>query len=50
VLWQNDYCFVSQSLSATVKACYVVDDGQPEPWAFSDHCPLVLDLILTEGD
>lgn len=44
VPWQNDYCFVSNDLVSRVSLCRPVDDGQPDPWSFSDHCPLLLEL------
>lgn len=42
--WQNDYCFVSNDLVARVSLCRPLDEGQPDPWSYSDHCPLVLEL------
>jgi endonuclease/exonuclease/phosphatase family metal-dependent hydrolase len=42
--WQNDYFFVSRKLAAAVTSCRAVDHGDPDPWALSDHCPLVLEL------
>ena len=42
--WQNDYIYVSQSLAETVQGCFPLDHGDPDPWQFSDHCPIVLEL------
>jgi endonuclease/exonuclease/phosphatase family metal-dependent hydrolase len=47
--WQNDYVFVSRSLGARVIACNAVDHGEPDPWSFSDHCPLLLELSGAEA-
>ncbi len=44
VPWQTDYVFVSKSLVPRVRACFVKDSGEPDPWQFSDHCPIVLEL------
>ena len=44
VPWQTDYVFVSESLAPCVVSCAAVDSGEPDPWQFSDHCPLVLEL------
>ena len=44
VPWQTDYVFVSESLAPCVVSCSAVDGGEPDPWQFSDHCPLVLEL------
>jgi hypothetical protein len=43
--WQNDYLFVSKSLVTKVEACFPMDSGDPDPWQFSDHCPVILELI-----
>ncbi len=40
--WQNDYCFVSQKLAPSVRACYPNRDSYP--WELSDHCPIILDI------
>jgi hypothetical protein len=42
--WQNDYIFVSRSLVDAVQSCSPRDSGDPDPWQFSDHCPLILEL------
>lgn len=47
--WQNDYFFVSRSLQPRVKACQAMDCGEPDPWSFSDHCPLILELMSDEA-
>lgn len=44
VPWQNDYCFVSNDLVSRVSLCRPVYEGQPDPWSYSDHCALVLEL------
>ena len=39
-----DYCFVPQSWTAHIKS---VDVGTYEAWvAYSDHCPVVVDMAL----
>jgi len=45
--WQDDYVFVSESLASRVVSCFGLDGGEPDPWQFSDHCPLVLELNLS---
>jgi exonuclease III len=42
--WQADYFFVSESLQKKVKSCVALNSGDPNPWRFSDHCPLILEL------
>ncbi len=44
--WQADYIFVSESLSKVVTSCSALDSGDPDPWQFSDHCPVILELDL----
>jgi endonuclease/exonuclease/phosphatase family metal-dependent hydrolase len=44
VPWQTDYVFVSKALARRVRACSTLDGAEPDPWALSDHCPLVLEL------
>ncbi len=46
VPWQDDYLFVSDSLVRRVKACRVIDHGEPDPWQLSDHCPIELELEI----
>jgi exonuclease III len=40
--WQNDYMFVSRSLVPEVRLCRAIAEGNP--WAFSDHCPVVVEF------
>jgi len=44
VPWQTDYVFVSRPLQRRVTKCEVIDRGDPDPWQFSDHCPVLLEL------
>jgi hypothetical protein len=44
--WQNDYVFVNQSLASRVVSCIALNGGGPDPWQFSDHCPVILELRL----
>ena len=39
--WQTDYILASHHLAGKVIGCEVVDEGSPNPWGFSDHCPIV---------
>lgn len=39
--WQNDYLFASEKLARKLTDCYAIDDGDPDPWSLSDHCPVV---------
>lgn len=45
--WQNDYIFLSQGLKPKVQSCYAIQEGEPDPWSFSDHCPVILELSLS---
>lgn len=40
VPWQDDYLFATSALADRLVGCDVVDGGQPDPWDFSDHCPI----------
>jgi exonuclease III len=42
--WQDDYVFVSRALREKVTSCEVRGAGDPDPWQFSDHCPIVVEL------
>ena len=44
--WQKDYIFVSETLAGVVKSCFALDSGDPDPWQFSDHCPVILELSI----
>ena len=46
VPWQDDYVLVRESLASCVRSCVVLDEGQPDPWQLSDHCPIILELDL----
>jgi endonuclease/exonuclease/phosphatase family metal-dependent hydrolase len=39
--WHNDYLFATRELAGRLVDCYAVDEGDPDPWTFSDHCPVV---------
>jgi exonuclease III len=38
--------FVSQSLAPRIVSCIALNGGDPDPWEFSDHCPVILELRL----
>lgn len=40
VPWQDDYLFATEALASRLVECDVVDSGDPDPWDFSDHCPI----------
>jgi hypothetical protein len=42
--WQDDYVFVTGQLVNCVSSCMALGAGNPDPWQFSDHCPLVMEL------
>jgi endonuclease/exonuclease/phosphatase family metal-dependent hydrolase len=46
VPWQDDYLFASTKLAEKLVDCYALDDGEPDPWSLSDHCPIVADFEL----
>ena len=46
VPWQDDYLFASSKLADRLVDCYALDDGEPDPWSLSDHCPIVADFEL----
>jgi hypothetical protein len=46
VPWHDDYLFATRPLSDKVVLCRQWDTGEPDPWSFSDHCPVVADLEL----
>ncbi len=44
--WQDDYLFASKELTERLSSLEVVDNVEPSPWEFSDHCPLVATFEL----
>jgi len=42
--WQNDYFFISKTLSKNLKSCVVLDNENVK--RFSDHNPVVIELEI----
>jgi exodeoxyribonuclease-3 len=44
ILWQNDYCFISESLSKQFTTCEVIDNDEVKK--YSDHNPVMVTLDI----
>lgn len=44
--WHDDYLFATKPVAERLTSCTVLDSGEPDPWSFSDHCPVVAGLDL----
>ena len=41
VPWHDDYLFATEPMADRLVSCEAHDQGEPDPWEFSDHCPVV---------
>jgi exonuclease III len=46
VPWQYDYLYATKALADRLVLCRPLGGGKPDPWALSDHCPVVADFEL----
>jgi exonuclease III len=46
VPWQFDYLYATRPLAERVTLCRALNGGEADPWALSDHCPVVADFDL----
>lgn len=44
--YQNDYLFASHQLAERLVECRALDSADPDPWAVSDHCPVMAEFEL----
>lgn len=44
--WQIDYLFATEALVDNLVSVDVIQDGDPDPWSFSDHCPIAATFDL----
>lgn len=44
VPWQDDYLFATKAMADRLVRCEAIDHGDPDPWAFSDHCPIAAEF------